>query len=511
MPTREAGCTVGLFSIGLAAYWPQFEGLRERLDGYGAFVGKRLRQLGAHVIDVGMVDDQPAALAAGDQFVREDVDLIVCYVTTYSTSSQVLPAVQRVKRPALILNLQPTAQLRYAHTGTGEWLANCQACCVPEIACAFERCGIAFHTVTGLLGLDRQTPGAVADEVTAGHPAAIAAWEEIRQWLDATRVQKTLARSRIGFLGHTYHGMLDMYSDFTQHSGQLGAHIEILEMDDLAARVEAVTGAEAQARQEEALALFDVSEDSPSDPLAKRPQPEELDWACRVAVGLDRLAQDFDLQGLAYYHRGVGGNIYERLAAGMILGCSLLTAKGIPCSGEGDLKNCMAMKVLDTLGAGGSYTELYAMDFTDRFLLMGHDGPFHAGIAQGRPVLRGLGLYHGKRGYGVSVEAQVRQGPVTILGLTQTREGRLKWLCAEGWSLPGEILRIGNTNSRLRFTSQPEDDFDVAGWMNRWAAQGPTHHVALGVGHQAQTITKMASLLGLECVRMSPLPAGGSA
>jgi L-arabinose isomerase len=347
--------------------------------------------------------------------------------------------------------------------------------------------------------LERQTRGAVADEVTAHHPAAQAAWKEIRQWLDATRVQRTLARSRIGFLGHTYHGMLDMYSDFTQHTGQLGVHIEILEMDDLEARVNTVTDAEIRAKREEALAIFDVSEDSPSDPLAKRPGPEEMDWACRVAVGLDRLARDFDLRGLAYYHRGVDGNAYERIAAGLILGCSLLTGRGIPCSGEGDLKNCMAMKVMDSLGAGGSYTELYAMDFAEQFILMGHDGPFHLGIAEGRPVLRGLGLYHGKRGYGVSVEAQVRNGPVTILGLTQTRDGCLKWLCAEGWSLPGDILRIGNTNSRLRFTTTPEDDFDVAGWMNQWAAQGPTHHVALGVGHHAGTLTKVARLLSLEC------------
>lgn len=499
---RRVDCTVGLFSIGLAAYWPQFDGLHDRLAGYGAFVGQRLGAMGARVVDVGMVDDQPAAMAAGDRFIREDCDLIVCYVTTYSTSSQVLPAVQRAKRPVLILNLQPTAQLKYAATGTGEWLANCQACCVPEIACAFERCGIDFHTVSGLLGLTEQTPGAVANEITAAHPAAIAAWEDIRQWLAATTVQKTLTRSRIGFLGHTYPGMLDMYSDFTQHTGQLGTHIEVLEMDDLEARVEAATAAQVAAKRDEALAIFDVSEDSPSDPLAKKPKPEEMEWACRVAVGLDAMASDFDLHGLAYYHRGLGGNNTERLGAGVILGASLLTARGIPCSCEGDLKNCQAMKVMDILGAGGSYTELYAMDFDEKFILMGHDGPFHVEIAQGRPILRGLGLYHGKRGYGVSVEAQVRNGPVTILGLTQTGDGRLKWLCAEGWSLPGEILHIGNTNSRLRFTPHPDDDFDVAGWMNRWAEQGPTHHVALGVGHHMDTLAKMARLQGLPFVQL---------
>ncbi len=465
---------VGLFSIGLAAYWPQFPGLRERLAGYGLFVAQKLTALGADVVDAGMVDDQPSALAAGDRFAREDVDLVVCYVTTYATSSQVVPAVQRVERPVLILNLQPTAQLRYLETGTGEWLANCQACCVPEIACAFERCGIPFHTVTGLLGLELQTPGAIANEQTATHPAAITAWDETRQWLDACAAQRALSRSRIGFLGHTYPGMLDMYSDFTQHTGQFGTHIEVLEMDDLAARVQAVTDAQIRAKHEEALSVFDVSEDSPSDPLARKPDPEALEWACRVAVGLEALVQDCDLQGLTYYHRGVGGNEYERLGAGVILGCSLLTARGVPCSGEGDLKNCIAMKVMDAWGAGGSFTELYAMDFAEQFILMGHDGPFHVGIGEGRPTLRGLGLYHGKRGGGVSVEAQVRNGPITILGLTQTRDGRLKWLCAEGWSLPGERLRIGNTNSRVRFTSQPDaPDLSEIGRTGRRAGTKP--------------------------------------
>lgn len=493
---------VGLFSIGLAAYWPQFQGLQERLTGYGAFVGKRLESLGAQIVDVGMVDDQPKAVAAGERFISENVDLVVCYVTTYSTSSQVIPAVQRVNRPVLILNLQPTAQLNYTNTNTGEWLANCQACCIPEIANAFNRSNIQFHTVTGLLGLAEQTEGALANEVTANHPAAQKAWEEIEQWLQATQALRTLQKSRIGFLGHTYPGMLDMYSDFTQHTGFLGTHIEILEMDDLQERVDAVTPSEIETIRTKTADMFSISEDSPSDPLAKKPDDESLDWAYRVAAGLNRLTTDFDLQGLTYYYRGLNDNANERLGAGLILGCSLLTAQSIPCSGEGDLKNCMAMKVMDSLGAGGSYTELYAMDFEDQLILMGHDGPFHIAIAQGKPILRGLGLYHGKRGSGISVEAHVKEGPITILGLTQTREGTLKWLTAQGWSLPGDIMRIGNTNSRIRFSPNPNDEFDVATWMNRWAEQGPTHHVALGVGHHANTLAKLAKLQNITCITM---------
>ena len=500
MATAKPKCKVGLFSIGLAAYWPQFDGLRDRLAGYGEFVGRRLKRMGCEVVDVGMVDDQPAAAAAGETFTREAVDVVVCYVTTYSTSSQVLPAVRNVKRPVLILNLQPTAQLAYTKTGTGEWLANCQACCVPEIGNAFERCGIDFHTVTGLLGLSRQTPNAIANEVTRRHPAAIRAWREIEQWVRATQTMRTLQKSRIGFLGQTYPGMLDMYSDFTQHAGQLGIHIEVLEMCDLKQQVDAVTPGDVKRKQAQVKKMFEISGGSPSDPLARKPKAAEMDWACRVSIGLDRLAKQRDLHGLTYFYKGLDGNEYERLGAGLILGCSMLTARGIPCSGEGDLKNCIAMKVMDTLEAGGSYTELYAMDFDERFILMGHDGPFHAHIAEGKPILRGLGLFHGKRGYGVSVEAQVKHGPVTILGLTQTSDGRLKWVTAQGWSLPGEILRIGNTNTRLRFTERPDDDFDVADWMNRWVAEAPTHHVALGVGHQIPTIRKFARLMGQDCV-----------
>jgi len=493
---------VGVFSIGLAAYWPQFDGLRERLAGYGEFVAKRLESLGAEVVDAGMVDDQPSATAAGDRFAAENVDLVVCYVTTYATSSQVVPAVQRLKRPVLILNLQPTAQLAYAKTGTGEWLANCQACCVPEISCAFERCGIDFQTITGLLGLDTQTPAALADEVTVGHPAAQRAWREISAWVRAGSANRTIERSRLGFLGHTYPGMLDMYSDFTQVTGAFGAHIEVLEMEDLESRLPAAGDASVAEKAAEVRRVFEIAEANPNDPISIPPDVESLEWACRVSVGLDRLVEDFDLGGLSYYYRGLDNGLFERLGAGVIVGCSLLTARGIPCSGEGDLKNLLAMKLTDCLGAGGSFTELYAMDFQDEVILMGHDGPFHLAIAEGRPMLRGLGLYHGKRGSGISVEARVKNGPITITGLTQTRGGRMKLLVAEGWCLPGEVLHIGNTNSRLRFTRAAEETFDVASWMNAWSAQGPTHHVALGVGHLADSVVQFARMRRIDVVQL---------
>ena len=471
--SRDSVPRIGIFGIGLAAYWPQFEGLRERLDSYRRGIEARLEDMGVEVVSAGLVDTAQGAREAGELLARSRVDLVLLYTATYATSSQVLPTVQAVDAPVVILNLQPTRTLDYEAMTTGEWLANCSACCVPEIAGAFTRARIPYRTVTGtLLDGDR-------------------AWEVLREWVDAATAVRSLRTSRLGFLGHTYPGMLDLYSDVTQVQAQTGAHVEVLEIDDLVERVESASADAIARKGEEIRATFDLA-DAGLDPIADTITPELFEWSARVAVGLDRLVEDFELDALTYYYRGVGGNIAERVTAGLIVGNSLLTARGVAASGEGDLKTSVAMLLLDRLGAGGSYTEFYALDFDDEFILMGHDGPGHLAIADGRPVARALKLYHGKAGAGLSIEMKVRLGPVTILGLTQTADGRLKLVAAEGESIAGPTFRIGNTNSRVRFASGPTAFFDA------WCAEGPTHHVALGVGHQLSRVRKVADLLGLE-------------
>ncbi len=466
---------VGLVGIGLAAYWPQFDGLHERLLGYQRDVERQLAELGADVVSAGLVDTAEGAREAGDLLAAGRVDIVMLYTATYATSAQVLPAVQAAKVPVVILNLQPTRSLDYETMTTGEWLANCSACCVPELAGAFTRARVPYHTVTGTL--------------LPGDPA----WERLRSWIEAAAATRGVQRARFGFLGHNYPGMLDMYSDFTQIQAQVGSHVEILEIDDLVARVEGASAAEVASKGDEIRAAFEFAVPG-SDPIAGEIEPERFEWSARVAAGLDRLVGDFALDGLTYYYRGLADNINERVGAGLIVGNSLLTARGIPTAGEADLKTNVAMFLLDRLGAGGSYTEFYALDFDEQFVLMGHDGPGHVAIADGRPVLRALKVFHGKSGAGLSVEMKVRLGPVTILGLTQTADGRLKLLAAEGESIAGPTFRIGNTNSRIRFPLGPGD------FMDAWCAEGPTHHVALGVGHRAGDIRRIAALLGLELV-----------
>jgi L-arabinose isomerase len=468
---------VGLFGIGLEAYWDQFKGLKPRLEGYLGEVGRRLERPGVEVVNLGLIDSPPKALEAGHQFRVADVDLIFLHVTTYALSSTVLPVVQRAKVPVIVLNLQPVAAIDYARFNqmgdrtamTGEWLAHCAACPVPEIANVFNRAGIDFHQITGMLHDD---------------PVF---WNEVDAWISAARVAHVMFHNRLGLMGHYYGGMLDIYTDTTRQCAKFGGHLEIVEVDELAALRREVKAGAIKARVAEFKKVFEVGADCPS---------AELDRAARTSLALDRLVAEHDLGSLAYYYMGTGNADNEDAISSIILGNSLLTARGIPVAGEYEVKNVQAMKIMDTFGAGGSFTEYYAMDFAADVVLMGHDGPGHIAIAEGKTKVRPLKVFHGKVGRGLSVEMSVKHGPVTLLSVVETGDGKLKLLVAEAESVSGPIMEIGNTNSRYRFS------IGARQFVNDWNRHGPAHHCAVGVGHIADKIDKLGLLLGLETVRV---------
>ncbi len=481
---------IGLYGVGLKAYWPQFEGLEQRLKEYTEFISNRLSEYG-DVCCFGFVDDEIKGRQAGEYFNEQNVDMIFLYSATYCTSSCVLPVHQICTAPVVILNLQPTAQMNYLHTNTGQWLAHCGACPVPEFTNSFERAGIGYHIVNGLLGLPETPAYSETDEKTAERPEAIQAWREIAEWARACSVKRMFRNARFGFLGNNYSGMLDMYSDYTMLSAQLGLHVELLEMCDLEKHLQGVTEHEVKEKIGEIERFFEISGDSPSDPIARKPTDEQLSWSAKVAVAQEKMVKEYGLDSITYYYHGAGGNYYEQIQSGFIVGHSLLTASGIPCAGEGDLKTAVAMKICDTLDTGGSYTEIVAADYNFGTMILGHDGPFHIRISQGKPVLRGMGLYHGKKGSGVSVEANVKAGDITTLGVTQTRDGRLKFIISEGEAVKEQTLLIGNTSTHVRFPLAP------AQYMDKWFAEAPTHHCAMSVGHNRTLFEKVAALMNV--------------
>ncbi len=467
---------IGLFGIGLETYWPQFDGLLDRLTGYQQVIAQRLRELGADVVDAGMVDLPGKARQAASCFRREEVDLIFLYVSTYALSSTVLPVVQEVGVPVVVLNLQPVAQLDYARFNslgdrgvmTGVWLEHCQSCSAPEIACVFNRAGIPFHLVTGYL----------QDE---------AAWREIGQWVEAARVVAGMRRNRVGVLGHYYCGMLDVYSDLTQQSARFGNHFELLEMCRLQRLRESVSDSQTAAKIEQFHQEFDVSPEC---------EPAEIERAARTSCALDALVAEHELGALAYYYEGEDGGSYRDIVTSVIAGNTLLTGHHVPVAGECEIKNVQAMKIMDLFGAGGSFSEFYLADFVDDVVLLGHDGPAHFAIAEGHVGLVPLPVYHGKPGKGLSIQMTVAHGPVTLLSVVERGDGTVLLLTAEGQSVPGPVLQIGNTNSRYRFS------IGATRFMNEWSQAGPAHHCAIGLGHIGDKIEKLGKLLQMKVVKV---------
>lgn len=468
---------IGLFGIGLHAYWEQFAGLKDRLEGYLHEVEKKLSSIHPAIVNAGLVDTTDRAFETGSLFKKEGVDLIFLYVTTYALSSTVLPVVQKAKVPVIILNLSPEPAIDYAAFNamtdrtkmTGEWLAFCSACPVPEIANVFNRTGIKFHQVTGILHDDAEC------------------WGEIGEWVGAAKVANIMFNNRMGCMGHYYGGMLDIYSDLTQQYAHFGGHIELIEVEELASLRKRVTAAEYDDRLQLFYKVFDVQPDC---------SKEELQKAAITSVALDRLVKKYSLGSMAYYYKGTGNPENEEAISTIILGNSWLTANGIPVAGEYEIKNAQAMKIMDSFGAGGSFTEYYAMDFKDDIVLMGHDGPGHIAIAEGKTKVRPLGVFHGKPGKGLSVEMSVKSGPVTLLSVVEKRDGKLMLLMAEGESVPGPILQIGNTNSRYRFS------IGARAFANNWNSHGPAHHCAVGIGHIASKIKKLAALLDMDAIKV---------
>lgn len=475
MVEESKNIKIGLFGIGLDTYWPQFDGLLENLTGYQTQIATRLAGYGVEVVNAGMVDSPQKAREAADLLKASDVEIVFLYVSTYALSSTVLPVAQKVKVPIVILNLQPVAQLDYdafnklgdrGHM-TGVWLEHCQACSVPEIASVFNRSGIAYDFITGHLQDDE-------------------AWAEIQAWTEAARVAATMRTNRLGILGHYYNGMLDVYADITRHSAAFGTHMELLEMCELKTYRDEVSAVEVKTKIEEFHEAFDVSDEC---------ELSELKRAAKTSVALDKLVAKHDLGAMAYYYEGASGNEYENIVTSVIAGNTLLTGKSIPIAGECEVKNAQAMKIMSEFGAGGSFSEFYLMDFKEDVVLLGHDGPAHFAIAQGRVNLVPLPVYHGKPGKGLSIQMTVKHGPVTLLSVVEGKDD-VFLLVAEAASVEGPVLHIGNTNSRYKFS------ISARAFMNQWSKHGPSHHCAIGVGHIAHKIEKLGQVLNMRVERI---------
>ncbi len=477
---KKRTANIGIFGVGFHRYWPQFDGLLEELKRkLNIFVG-RVKMRGVEVTDFGIVDDAASAYALLPKLKAADLDLVFCQMLAYATSASFAAIIRGLDIPVVLVALQPLKALDYGAASTYMQLCNDDFCAVPEFT------GVAIR-------MGKKPPPVILGTLE-DDPAADA---EISEWCSIAMVLHDLRRGRIGHFGHPIEHMLDMQTDHAALTAAFGCHIVQAEADALLERQRTVSAEEIEAKKIQILNLFETP-DPKSDPITEKLTDTDLHAAARAAVALDKFVDAYGLDGLAYYYEGQEGSPMRELVANLIVGNSLLTAAGFPMCGESDLKTCVAMLTMDRLDIGGSFAEFHPIDFNEGFVLVGHDGPHHIGIAEGKPVLRSLSKYHGKPGSGAGVEFKIREGPITMLSIGVTAGGRFKFVLAEGESVRGPIPPTGNTNTRGFFRP------DVRTFLKRWVAQGPTHHFALGVGHHAGTLARIADALDIESVIVTP-------
>ncbi|MEO6648858.1 MAG: L-fucose/L-arabinose isomerase family protein [Chitinophagaceae bacterium] len=476
---KQTIARIGVFGVGYYKYWDQFEGLLEALKEKQVVFLEKLKKNDVEVVDFGLVDNVKSAYDLVPLLKAANLDLIFCDMLTYATSSTFGIIIKSMDVPIVLVALQPDQALDYANASTYQQLYNDDICSLPEFSGVAVRMGKAVpEMIIGTLHNDPKTES------------------DISEYCRIARVLHDLKNSRIGHIGHPIEAMLDMHTDATMITAHFGAHIIQCEAHEIVAQYELITKEEVKKTEDRILAFFDTPYPV-SDPISEKLKDADLETAARVTIALEKFVDEKKLDGLAYYYEGEPSSNTRLVMSNLIVGNSLLTGAGFPMCGESDLKTCLAMLIMDRLGIGGSFAEFHPVDFKEDFVLVGHDGPHNITIAEGRPVLRSLKKYHGKPGFGAGVEFKIKEGPITMLSISSTYSGKFKFIIAEGESVAGPIPPTGNTNTRGFFKP------DVRTFLHRWIKAGPTHHFALGVGHHATTIQKIAGYLDMESVIIS--------
>ena len=467
----ETKAKVGVFSIALGAYLPQFPQLVPEFEGqYEAF--KKTLPNTVEIIDGGMITTKEQAQVAGDKFRAEDVDLVILQMLTYCTSYNVLPVVRDLNVPVVVVNVQKKAQPDYANTDIPIWLGELYACGAPgEVVADLNRAGKRHAVVTG---------------VVEGGDAQVAA--EIEDWCRAAQVRRRLRRTNIAQIGRPYPGMMDLYIDETNLYNRMGLYTKQFDWEKMWAIADDINDqAVIDAKAKDIIDTFDIEGGASTT-------DEPIQKMAKYVVAFEQWVKDEELGLVASHYDGYAQGAAGVLDSMLIPAFSMLIKQGTACAVEGDMKVAMAMSILKTISGTGQLAEMYSIDFPEDVVIIGHSGSGDADISQAKkPTMKIVPVFHGKTGGGYLTQFYPPEGDITYLAITQDGNGKFKFVLAEGVNQPGPIFTFGDTNMRTKFSIGARE------FMNRWNETGPTHHMAAAVGRHIDTILKVAKILDVPC------------
>ena len=451
---------IGVFSIALGAYLPQFPSLVPEFEGqYEAF--KKTIPDTVEIIDGGICTTKELSQAAGDKFRAADVDLVICQLLTYATSYNMLPAVRDVNVPVVLVNVQKLKAPDYANTDTATWLGELYAC-----GADLERAGKRHAVITGV--------------VEGGDPYVV---KEIDEWCRAAQVRRRFRDTNLAQIGRPYPGMMDLYIDETNLYHRMWVYTKQFDWEKMWAIADNITDEDAiRAKAQDILDTFDIEGGGTIEKV----------WdMAKYVVAFEQWVKDEQLGLIASHYDGFAQGVAGKLDSMLIPAFSMLIKQGTACAVEGDIKVAMAMSILKTISGTGQLSEMYSIDFNEDICIIGHSGSGDADISAKKPTMKIVPVFHGKTGGGYLTQFYPHLGPVTYLGITQDRDGNFKFVVAEGVNEEGPIFTFGDTNMRTRFTCGARE------FCNKWSEAGPTHHMAAAAGRHIDTILKVAKIFNV--------------
>ncbi len=460
---------IGVFSIALGAYLPQFPSLVPEFEAqYEAF--KKTLPDTVEIIDGGMVTTKEQSMKAGDKFRAADVDLVFLQMLTYATSYNVLPAIRDLDVPVVIVNVQKLKAPDYAKTDIPTWLGELYACgAVGEAVADLERAGKRHAVITGV--------------VEGGDPYVAA---EIEDWCRAAQVRRRFRDTNIAQIGRPYPGMMDLYIDETNLYNRMFLYTKQFDWEKMWAIADNITDEAAiRAKAEDILNTFDIEGGATVETV----------WEmAKYVVAFEQWAKDEQLGFVASHYDGYAKGQAGVLDSMLIPAFSMLIKQGTACAVEGDMKVAMAMSILKTISGTGQLSEMYSIDFNEDICIIGHSGSGDADISTAKkPTMKIVPVFHGKTGGGYLTQFYPPVGDITYLAITQDKDGNFKFIVAEGVNEEGPIFTFGDTNMRTRFSIGARE------FCNRWSEAGPTHHMAAATGRHIDTLLKVAKIFNIPC------------
>ena len=462
----ETKARIGVFSIALGAYLPQFPSLVPEFENQYADFKKMLPDT-IEIIDGGIVTTKELAMKAGDKFRAADVDLVILQLLTYATSYNMLPAVRDLDVPVVLVNLQKKLAPDYANTDTATWLGELYACgAVGEMVADLERAGKRHSVITGV--------------VEGGDPEAQA---EIEDWCKAAQVRRRFRDTNLAQIGRPYPGMMDLYIDETNLYHRMWLYTKQFDWEKMWAIADGVSDEETiRAKAQDILDTFEIEGGGTIEKV----------WdMAKYVVAFEQWVRDEQIGFVASHYDGFAQGKAGTLDSMLIPAFSMLIRQSVACAVEGDIKVAMAMSILKTISGMGQLSEMYSIDFKEDICIIGHSGSGDADISCKKSIMKIVDVFHGKTGGGYLTQFYPHLGPVTYLGITQDRDGHFKFVAAEGVNEEGPIFTFGDTNMRTRFTCGARE------FCNRWSEAGPTHHMAAASGRHIDTILKVAKIFNV--------------